>query len=100
MGKKRLKDNSPKKDNGEGITKGVFKILSIKKGIAIYIYGNNRSKGMTRIQQFVCQTVHTQHSVCQLEMLPNLEGQQGSGFGHQGYKLSVSSLILSLGSPH
>lgn len=32
---------------------------------------------------------HTRsHRVCQLEILPNLEGQQGSGFGHQEYKLS------------
>lgn len=48
----------------------------------------------------MCQTGYTQHSLYQLENLPNLEGQQGSGFGHQGYKLSVSSLILSPGSLH
>lgn len=48
----------------------------------------------------MCQTGYTQHSLYQLESLPNLEGQQGSGFGHQVYKLSVSSLILSPDSLH
>lgn len=48
------------------------------------------------LQRSVCQSGHRQQSVCQLEIL--LEAQQGSGFGHQQYKLSVSPLILSLAS--
>lgn len=48
------------------------------------------------VQWSVCQSGHTQQSVCQLEIL--LEPQQGSGFGHQQYKLSASALILSLTS--
>lgn len=55
--------------------------------------------GLPRIPSLklsVCQSGHTQQSVCQLEIL--LEAQGGSGFGHQQYKLSVSPLILSLAS--
>lgn len=55
-----------------------------------------RLRQIPNMQRSVCQSGHAQQSVCQMEML--LEPQQGSGFGHQQYKLSASSLIPSLGS--
>lgn len=51
---------------------------------------------ITSTHHTVCESGHKHQSACQLEIF--LEQEQGSGFGDQQYKLSVSSLILPHGS--